>query len=247
MPLELTDYERNARAAVRSFWESRDAAGRTQRAAGDVDRGERAAVTAGKNMDGFVRIIQDVVRANGPAQTRMHVQRSLATLPGFFRPTKTWDLLVTSGEQLVAALEFKSHVGPSFGNNFNNRVEEAIGSAHDLWTAFRDGAFGDQSRPFVGWLILVEDAERSRSPVRHASRHFPMFPEFENASYLDRYDILCRKLMRERLYSAAAVVAAPRRSAADGAYSSLSEPTGLGAFVAALAGHAAAAAARPAG
>lgn len=61
---------------------------------------------------------------------------------------------------MIAAVEFKSQVGPSFGNNFNNRSEEAIGSAHDIWTAFREGAFGAQSRPFIGWLILVEDARR---------------------------------------------------------------------------------------
>jgi hypothetical protein len=33
---------------------------------------------------------------------------------------------------LVATVEVKSQVG-SFGNNFNNRVEEAIGSATDFW------------------------------------------------------------------------------------------------------------------
>lgn len=68
--------------------------------------------------------------------------------------------------RLIAALEFKSHVGPLFSNNFNNRAEEAIGTSHDFWTAYRDGAFGRQARPFVGWLMVVEDAEKSRAPVR---------------------------------------------------------------------------------
>jgi hypothetical protein len=27
---------------------------------------------------------------------------------------------------------------PSFGNNFNNRSEEAIGSASDIWIAYRE-------------------------------------------------------------------------------------------------------------
>ena len=44
----------------------------------------------------------------------------MLTLPGYFRPTKLWDLLVTYKGQLIAAIELKSHVGPSFGNNFNN-------------------------------------------------------------------------------------------------------------------------------
>ncbi|MEE4605477.1 MAG: PaeR7I family type II restriction endonuclease, partial [Desulfobacteraceae bacterium] len=82
-------------------------------------------------------------------------------MPGYFRPTKLWDLLVMNEGRLVAALEFKSQVGPSFGNNFNNRTEEALGTAHDLWTAYREGAFGEQTRPFVGWLMLLEDAPKS--------------------------------------------------------------------------------------
>lgn len=47
----------------------------------------------------------------------------------YFRPNKKWDLLVVDNNELVIAIEFKSQVGPSFGNNFNNRTEEAMGSA----------------------------------------------------------------------------------------------------------------------
>ena len=74
-------------------------------------------------------------------------------------------MLVVHHGHLIAALELKSQVGPSFGNNFNNRTEEAIGTAHDLWTAYREGAFGDQAKPFVGWLMMVEDEPKSRSAV----------------------------------------------------------------------------------
>jgi hypothetical protein len=96
------------------------------------------------------------------------------TLPGFFRPTKSWDVLVTNKGRLVAAVELKSQVG-SFGNNLNNRTEEAIGTAVDLWTAHRDGAFGkDAPPPFVGWLMLIEDSAKSRTPVRCSSPHFSM-------------------------------------------------------------------------
>jgi hypothetical protein len=43
--------------------------------------------------------------------------------------------------ELIAAMEFKSQIGHSFGNNFNNRTEEALGSATDIWAANREGAF----------------------------------------------------------------------------------------------------------
>jgi len=72
--------------------------------------------------------------------TKESAVSSPTNLPGYFRPTKSWDLVVVSDEQLFASIEFNSHVGPSFGNNFNNRVEEALGSASDLWMAYREGA-----------------------------------------------------------------------------------------------------------
>lgn len=243
MPLDLVDYERKARGAVRTFWSTRATARDTQERTGTADQGERAGVTAGKNMDGFRGLMEDVVRANGLPRAQVYVQRALVTLPGFFRSTKLWDVVVMNRGRLIAALEFKSHVGPSFGNNFNNRTEEAIGSAHDLWTAFREGAFREQPRPFVGWLILVEDAAGSRKPVRNVSRHFPTFPEFDGASYVGRYDILCRKLIREQLCSAAAVLVSPRTAVNDGGYREVSELTGLRTFVTTLAGHVASAAA----
>jgi len=145
---------------------------------------------------------------------------------------------------LVAAIELKSQVGPSFGNNFNNRVEEAIGTAHDLWTAYREGAFGKQPRPFVGWLMMVEDAAKSRTIVRDRSPHFPVFPEFNQASYLKRYDLLCQRLIQEQLYTTAAVLASERSGINTGVFTTFSEMTNLKTFITSLAGHVAAEAAR---
>ena len=227
MPLDLADYERKAQEAVKVFWGNRAAAAQKQQELGRADQGERAGVTSGKNMDGFITLIQDVIRANGLTDAHMMIGRKLLTLPGFFRPTKLWDLLIINHGRLVAALELKSHVGPSFGNNFNNRIEEALGTSLDLWTAFREGAFGEAPRPFAGWLMLVEDVAGSRSGVRDSSPHFPVFPEFKNASYLDRYNIFCRRLTHERLYTTATVMASPRSAADSGAFMDMSELTSL--------------------
>lgn len=244
MPLNLADYEHKAREAVKAFWGNRAAAVEKQKELGRADQGERAGVTAGKNMDGFIALIQDVIRANGLSDAHMMMGRRVLCLPGYFRPTKLWDLLIIKDSRLVAALELKSQVGPSFGNNFNNRTEEAIGTAVDLWTAYREGAFGEAPRPFVGWLMLVEDAPESRTPVRDSSPHFPLFPDFKNASYLDRYNILCRKLTQERLYTTATVLATPRSAVKTGAYTDMSELTSLKTFITSFAGHIAAEAAR---
>ncbi|MDD4019297.1 MAG: PaeR7I family type II restriction endonuclease [Kiritimatiellae bacterium] len=244
MALDLADYETKARKAVQPFWKSRAKAKRKQSASGMADQGERSGVTAGKNMDGFLSLITDIVKANGLAKAQIHRNRAMLTLPGYYRPTKLWDILVLHKGELVAAIELKSQVGPSFGNNFNNRTEEAIGTAHDFWTAYREGAFGKQPRPFAGWLMLVEDAPESRSPVKDNSSHFDIFEEFKGASYLRRYDLLCQKLAQEQLYTTASVMTSPRTSAKTGNYATLSPMTSLTTFASSLAGHIAATAAR---
>lgn len=237
MSLDLADYEKKTPDAVKTFWQSREDAKKKQQESGKADQGERAGVTGGKNMDGFTDLITDIVRKNGLAHAQIHQERSVLTLPGYFRPTKLWDILVMHKGQLIAAIELKSQVGPSFGNNFNNRTEEAIGTAHDLWTAYREGAFGKQPRPFIGWLMLVEDAAGSRSPVRDKSPHFQTFKEFNGASYLSRYDVLCQRLMQEQLYSTASLIASPRDAVRSGEHSSLSDLTSFKTFVTSLAGH----------
>lgn len=243
MTVDLANYEQRAAEAVKLFWGNRRAAVARQEELGKIDAGTRGAVTAGKNMDGFVDLAVAIVEANGLQDAQIIRNGGLVTLPGYFRPTKKWDLLVVRKGVLIAALEFKSQVG-SFGNNFNNRVEEAIGTAHDLWTAYREGAFGEQTRPFVGWLMLLEDAPGSRSPVTDRSPHFPLFKDFVRASYADRYNILCKKLVQERLYNAACALVSPQTAADSGAFAELSDLTSLRAFVSGLAGHIAAEAAR---
>ena len=129
MALNLANYEKQARAAVKAFWGNRAAAKQKQIESGKADQGERAGVTSGKNMDGFADLIVDLVRKNGLKDADIHQKRALLTLPGYFRPTKLWDMLVMRNGRLVAAIELKSQVGPAFGNNFNNRTEEAIGTS----------------------------------------------------------------------------------------------------------------------
>lgn len=239
MALDLAEHEELARLSIQQFWTGRgNALGvGEERSQG----GERSAVLGGKNLDGFLVMIEELIRRNGLPNAAIHTaSRPLLTLPGFFRPTKLWDVVVLDRGALVAAIELKSQVGPSFGNNFNNRTEEAIGTAHDLWTAIRESALGEKPRPFLGWLIVVEDCDKSRAPVRERSPHFPVFPEFQSASYLGRYDLLCQKLMREQLYTQASVLTSKREAYADGAFGSMSPTTGLTAFAAGLAAHVAA-------
>ena len=92
--------------------------------------------------------------------------------------------------------------------------------------------------------MLLEDAGGSRSPVADKAPHYPVFPEFRDASYAERYNIMCRKLMQETLYTSASVLLTPRSAVDTGAYEELSEMTGFKNFVTQLAAHVAAEAVR---
>jgi len=226
MGLDLSAVDRTMPKAIKHFWKARTLAVRSQQQRGQSDQGNRGGVTAGKNLDGFVGMVREVIRDNGIAESDIYCGgRAALTVPGFYRPTKNWDLLVVTRGELLAAIEFKSQVGPSFGNNFNNRVEEAVGNAADLNTAFREGAFGESAKPFVGYFFVLEECPASTAPVKLLSPHFPALPEFVNTSHAARYEILCRKLVQEQLYDAASLVLTDKSAARTGAFRTASELT----------------------
>ncbi len=240
MPIDLADYENKARRAIRLFWGDQSKAGGGLAAVGSErgDSGNR------RSMQGFVDLIAELVRVNGLAGAEIFGKRSQTVLPGYFRATKSWDVLVMHHGVLIAAIELKSQIRPAYNNNFNLRAEEAVGSAADFWTAFREHMFGNQPRPFLGLLLLVEDMPGSRATVDHVANHFEIQPAFRGASHLERYDVLCQRLIREQLYASAALIVSSRQGGAGGEYEELSPITGLRAFVSALAGHVAAEACR---
>jgi Restriction endonuclease XhoI len=208
------------RSAIRHFWRTRQRQARKQGSkTGTRDAGARTAVTGGRQMDGFTALVRRQLRANGLPEATVFCRRRIE-LPGWYRPEKQWDLLAVSDGELLAAIEFKSHVG-SFGNNYNNRTEEAVGSATDLWAAYREGAFKPSARPWLGYMMLLEEAPGSTRAVRAREPHFRVFPEFRDSSYQKRYEILLTKLVRERLYDSACLLLS---SARDGSKGDCREP-----------------------
>ncbi len=211
------DLDAQVQVAVRHFWDMRSTQASKQRQSGSVDQGARSAVTGGAQMDGFIDLFTRLIHDAGMPENCIF-RASKLELPGFYRPTKEWDLLVVRDGQLVCVLEAKSQVGPSFGNNFNNRTEEAIGSAVDLWTAYREQAFNSDIKPWLGYLFLLEDCPRSQSPVKVQEPHFKVFKEFKTASYAKRYELLCRKLVRENMYNSAAFLLSTAKTGTRGEY-----------------------------
>jgi hypothetical protein len=231
----MGNLDARVQAAVRHFWLTRSTQVRDQVERGVIDQGARSAVTGGKQMDGFVNIVRDILHACGISNEEVFYNSHLE-LPGYYRPEKQWDVLVVADNRLIATIEFKSQ-SSSFSNNFNNRVEEAVGSATDLWTAYREGAIPTTPKPWLGYLMLLVDCEESTRPVSVREPHFEVFPEFKGTSYAERYRILLNKLMRERLYDATCFLTTPEESGDRGIYSEPDPDLSFRHFTESLRGH----------
>lgn len=203
----LTDIDERFQQAVQAFWDARNRQQQKQITSGKIDAGTRGAVTGGAQMGALEVLLTDVLLDAGLSRLDIRARTALA-LPGYYRSEKRWDLLVVADGHLLLAVEFKSQVGPSFGNNFNNRTEEAIGNAEDIWTAYREGRFGHYPPPLLGYFFLLEDCPRVHAPVSNAEPYFKVDPVFDRASYAKRYEILCERLVLERKYSAACLTLA---------------------------------------
>ena len=223
--------------AVKYFWRTRASQKKRQGySSGIRDYGNRTAVTGGKQLDGFVLLVTGLLIECGLPNASVYTKKRDVVLPGFFRPTKEWDLVVVYQGNLLATVEFKSQVG-SFGNNFNNRVEEALGNATDLHTAYREGAFAPSSAPWVGYLMMMQETEGSMRPLGVREPHFSVFEEFPNTSYARRYELFCKRLVRERLYSAACFLVSDEDSGLRGEYREPSTELCFRKFAGSLLGH----------
>ena len=229
------DIDKRLQEAVQSYWDARSQNKAKQVEGGRIDSGTRGEVTGGTQMGAMEVLVADILCDAGLDKLDIRTRTSLE-LPGYYRSEKKWDLIVVSEGQLVTAMEFKSQVGPSFGNNFNNRSEEAIGSATDIWVAYREGRFGKHPAPFLGYFFLLEDCDRVKAPVRNKEPYFKVDPAFNGASYSQRYELLARRLVLERVYSAACLIMAT--NTAETKITQPAEDLDFRRFVAALRGHA---------
>jgi hypothetical protein len=215
------DIDQRLQKSVQSYWDARRKNKEKQVQSGKIDAGTRGEVTGGTQMGALEVLVADILCGAGLNKVDIRTRTALE-LPGYFRATKKWDLIVVADRQLVLAMEFKSQAGKSIGNNVNNRSEEAVGSAKDIWTAFREGRFGKSPTPFLGYFFLLEDRDKVKIPVANKEPCFPVdaafrgeaketkegVDKYRGVSYSKRYELLCRRLVLERLYSSACFVMA---------------------------------------
>ncbi|MBI2947718.1 MAG: hypothetical protein HYY23_08720 [Verrucomicrobia bacterium] len=108
--------------AVAHYWKTRAGQRERQQQTGKADQGLRSAVTGGAQMDGFIGLLKELTSAAGVPEQCVFSKKAVE-LPGFFRPTKEWDLLVVRDKKLLAAIEAKSIQIKKV--TFGNRIRRA--------------------------------------------------------------------------------------------------------------------------
>ena len=163
----MKDLKRRVEAAVRHFWTTRQAQETKQGAkTGRRDQGSRSAVTGGAQLDGFIRLVSELLVESGIPDATIFRKKS-TELPGFFRPTKEWDLLVVVDGHLLASIEFKSQIGPSFGNNYKTEPKRPWAAQRTFGP--RIGKACSAGRHAPGWVISCYWKRRLDPPRRWKS------------------------------------------------------------------------------
>lgn len=203
----VPDYEEAFAAAIQEFWTIKNDQQAAANLAGRSDGGTSGSVRAGKHMSPFESLIRRVVEDAGiepdPAQ------RDKLYLPGFYRETKSWDVVLQYQGHALAIVEAKSQ-GSSLANNFNNRVEEAIGQAADVWKSHERGLLISGLRPWVGYLMIVEETTKTTDPKhllggKAVPAGMKVDPLFDGMSYAERYATAFERLDQERMLDATCV------------------------------------------
>lgn len=174
---------------------------------GKHDQGERSKVTGGKHMNPIAEVIRQDLILLGFEEDAVYYENGCLRLPGWFRPSKDWDLLAFGDDKLLAAIELKS-INSSFGNNANNRSEEALGSAVDVNHAIKNSLIPFNTQPpIIGYVLVVKMCKKSLKKNKKTKKSiFPTDKIFTHTSYFEKLTILCKRLLAERLYQAVWIV-----------------------------------------
>ena len=170
----------------------------------DTQEGNRGIMIGGGAMDGFASAARTVALSAGVPESDIIISRSAqdkrATLPGFFRPSKNFDFVIIHDQIPVVALEFKS-INSSFGNNMNNRADEAIGQGTDL-NAMYDSNGIPEGEFFSGYILCMADNEGSNTATREIT--LPLISlnvEMNGLSYQGRGDAMCLRLEEQSIWT----------------------------------------------
>lgn len=178
----------------------------TSQREGRAQEGTRGAVTGGKHLAGLNDLIVDQLARLGLGDVDLYFDRQ-ATLPGYYRTSKSWDLLAMRDDVPLLAVEYKSMQG-SEGRNLNNRADEVFGIALDLQRAKDTGLVHPELK--LAYIFMMEATPAVQRGVRARVTVGQPDPVFENATYLDRMTIMCERLRDDHVYDMAWALAINR-------------------------------------
>lgn len=178
--------ESDIKAAVKAFWKAR-----------------KAGTQSDEHPKAFLDLIATDLRQIGWTDVRVaRVGRDpRATVGGYFRHSKKWDVVCWHEGAPKIAVEVKTQAG-SYANNENNRYEEALGNALDLRAKYRDGVG-------IGFLFVICEEEES---LRKRPQVAPdEDARFQDTTHVERRIIFARRiadyfLNGDKFYDAAAVL-----------------------------------------
>ncbi len=162
---------------------------------------------SGRHDKAFLNLIARELEALGVRpHVATHAGDREAVVPGHFRAAKSWDIVCRdSAGEVRACIEFKSQVD-SYGNNENNRYEEALGSGLDVRASHgKDVA--------LGFVFVLCDEQATTRPTR--DRAEGLDPAFAQTSHVDRRRTFLNRITDFRLnempfYDAAAMLLVTR-------------------------------------
>jgi hypothetical protein len=202
----LTVSRQDFEDAVAAYWGVKDAQLEVSAIRNAVGAGTSGSVRGGKHFDTIAALLAKIFLEAGYSPKDIKISGNALGLPGYYRPQKKWDVVVTHGKTLVAAFELKG-LGAGkdelgYSKNYNNRVEEALGSAMDLRRASLAPFFPGGEKPWLGYLFIMEDSSGSRSPVKIDRGSLIVDDKWTGMSYQERFAVCCQRLLDEDVYDA---------------------------------------------
>lgn len=185
-----------------NWWSAKNEAIDRLAADGKSDTGAQA--RNAKHMQSIAMFVRQMFIDAGLPEADVTVD---SIVPGYYRRSKNWDVVAMHKGHLIGVVELKSQAS-SPGNNANNRIEEAIGSAVDAKAVQElTGAFGNLGVWAAWCMTFNRDAESGKpielTPVQKNRLRFPLNdPAFDNMTYAKQYAKAVERLIAQKVYDA---------------------------------------------
>jgi hypothetical protein len=180
-----------------NFWARRGESAARLAAAGLTNTGAQA--RNAKHMQSMSTFVRQMFVDAGLRQQDVTLD---SIIPGYYRRSKNWDVVAMHRGHLVGVVELKSQES-SPGNNANNRIEEAVGSAVDAhFVNDITGAFGDLG-VWAAWCMTFNRNAESGDPIRlRGIPKFDLDEEFIGMTYESQYATAIKRLIAQNVYQA---------------------------------------------